>query len=262
MRATGIRLKPKCPKKPTNEPEEPYVLPVSAGCCVVDRDPGYLAVSASTRTFYESTAGRVAVDSLTKQILMVGARLLALPKFGNESEEPPTATQGSYRPRTSYSGSTHTGCAAVDLTAYNWQNRLMIFDLLGADFFHRLKTEGDWPEHGHMATRGMGCAAPSLKGQLEAVRRGKNGLANNGPDRDATKRSKLWPLAVFNGRTGKVKALQGTNLRDGPAYSRKIVRPAPKGTLVNAIMEVNVDGDRWFVTDQGEFGFSGKWVRV
>lgn len=219
-------------------------------------------MSATTRTFYESTAGRVAVDSLTKQILLVGARLLALPKFGNESEEPPTATQGSYRPRTTYSGSTHTGCAAVDLTAYNWQNRLMIFDLLGADLFHRLKIDGDWPEHSHLGVRGMGCAATSLKGQLEAVRRGRNGLANNGVDRDANKRSKLWPLAVYEGRTGKVQAKQATNLRDGPAYSRKIVRAAPKGTQVNAIMEVNVDGERWFVTDQGVFGYSGKWSRI
>lgn len=219
-------------------------------------------MSASTRTTYTSTAGSVAVDSLTKQILLVGTRILALPKFGNEAEEPPTATQGSYRPRTTYSGSTHTGCAAVDLTAYNWQNRLMVFDLLGADVFHRLKIDGNWPEHCHMGVRGMGCAHSSLKGQLEAVQRGRNGLANNGVDRDASKRSKLWSLAVFEGRTGKVQAKQATNLRDGPAYSRKIVRPAPKGTTVNAIMEVRVGEDKWFVTDQGVFGYSGKWSRV
>lgn len=219
-------------------------------------------MSASTRTTYTSTAGSVAVDSLTKQILLVLTRILALPKFGNESEEPPTATQGSYRPRTTYSGSTHTGCAAVDLTAYNWQWRLHWLDLLGADAFHRLKIDGNWPEHLHVGTRGMGCAASSLEGQLAAVRRGRNGLANNGVDRDASKRSKLWPLAVFEGRTGKVKALQNTNLRDGPAYSRTVVRATPKGTLVNAIMEVNVDGAKWFVTDQGMFGFSGKWSRI
>lgn len=219
-------------------------------------------MSASTRTFYQSTAGRVAVDSLTKQILLVGSRILALPEFGNESEEPPTATQGSYRPRTTYSGTTHTGCAAVDLTAYNWRQRLQVFDLLGADLFHRLRTEGDWPEHLHMGTRGMGCAADSLQGQLAAVQRGKNGLANNGADRDANLRSKLWSLAVFEGRTGRVKALQGTNLRDGPAYSRKVVRATPKGTIVNAIMEVSVSGVRWFVTDQGVFGASSKWSRI
>lgn len=219
-------------------------------------------MSASTRTTYTSTAGSVAVDSLTKQILLVLTRILALPQFGNEAEEPPTATQGSYRPKTTYSGTTHTGCAAVDLTAYNWQQRLIWLDLLGVDAFHRLKIDGDWPEHLHCATRGMGCAANSLKGQNAAVMRGRNGLANNGVDRDASKRSKLWPLAVYEGRTGKVQAKQGTNLRDGPAYSRAIVRPAPKGTQVNAIMEVNVDGEKWFVTDQGQFGYAGKWSRV
>lgn len=202
------------------------------------------------------------MDSLTKQILVTATRILALPQFGNEAEEPPTATQGSYRPRTTYSGSTHTGCGAVDLTAYNWQNRLQILDLLGADAFHRLKIDGDWPEHLHVGTRGMGCVAASLKGQLEAVRRGRNGLANNGPDRDASKRSGLWPLAVFEGRTGKLQAKQATNLRDGPAYSRAVVRPVAKGVQVNAIMEVRVGAALWFVTDQGVWGASSKWSRI
>lgn len=218
-------------------------------------------MSASSKTYYKSAAGSVAVDSLTKQVLTVANQLLALPQFGGE-KEPMTATQGSFRPYTSYSGSTHTGCAAVDLSAYNWQNRLQVLDLLGLIYCHRLVSEGDWPEHGHVMTNGMGCAAASLKAQIAELRAGGDGLSGNRPDRDRELRSLLWPLAVYNGRTGKLKALQKTNLRTGPSYERDIIRAAPTDTVVNAIMEVNVDGDRWFVTDKGEWGFSGKWAKV
>lgn len=218
-------------------------------------------MSASTRTTYTSVAGTVAVDSLTKQILTIQNRLLALPQFGGEIE-PMTATQGSYRPKTSYSGSTHTGCAVLDLTAYNWRNRLIVGDLLGADYMHRLKTEGDWPEHGHQMTRGMGCAADSLKAQIVEVRNGGDGLSGNRPDRDAHLRSGLWPLAVYQGRTGYVYAVKATRLYDGPASSRQVVVEVGKGERVNAIMEVrNRYGNLWFVTDQGLWGASGKWVK-
>jgi hypothetical protein len=218
-------------------------------------------MSASTRTTYRSSAGSVAVDSLTKQVLTVANQLLALPKYGAE-KEPMTATQGSYRPYTSYSGSTHTGCAAVDLTAYNWRNRLIVLDLLGMIYCHRLTSEGDWPEHGHAMLNGMGCAAAALRGQIEELKRGGDGLSGSRPDRDRHMRSLLWPLAVYNGRTGKLKATKNTNLRTGPSYDRDSIRPASVGTVVNAIMEVNVGGDRWFVTDRGEWGFSGKWTKV
>lgn len=218
-------------------------------------------MSASTRTYYSSPAGSIAVDSLTKQVLVVVNRLLTLPKFGGESE-PMTGTQGSFRPYTSYSGSTHTKCGATDLTAYNWRNRLQLFDLCGVDTFHRLKSEGDWPEHLHNATRGLGCNARALTGQSESLKAGRNGLRNNGPDRDRELRSLIWPLAIYQGRTGYVVATKATHLYDGPAGSRKVLRDAPKGTRVNAIMEVRNHHDNvWFVTDQGEWGFSGKWTK-
>jgi hypothetical protein len=218
-------------------------------------------MSATTRTTYKSPSGSIAVDSLTKQVLTVVNQLLRLPQFGGETENM-TGLQGSYRPYTKYSGTTHTGCAAVDLTAYNWRNRLILFDLCGIDAFHRLTSDGDWPEHMHLALRGMGCAASSLKGQNAEVKQGGDGLVGSKPDRDRHLRSLLWPLAVYNGRTGKLKSTTNTNLRTGPSYERDIIRPAMKGTVVNAIMEVNFDGNRWFVTDLGEWGFSGKWSKV
>jgi hypothetical protein len=218
-------------------------------------------MSATTRTSYTSAAGKIAVDSLTKQVLTVANQLLALPQFGSESE-PMTATQGSYRPRTSYSGSTHTGCAAVDLTAYNWANRVRVLDLLGIIGCHRTPSQGDWPPHVHAMTNGLGCAAASLKGQITEVMNGGDGLLGNKPDPDKARRSGLWPLAVYKGRTGKLKATSPTHLYDGPSSTRKLVADAPVGTVVQALMEVrNARGNVWFVTDTGLWGFSGKWAR-
>lgn len=220
-------------------------------------------MSASTWTTYKSPAGSIKVDSLTKQVLTVANQLLALPQFGKEIENM-TATQGSGRPCTSYSGCTHSGCGAVDTTAYNWRNRLQILDLLGIIATHRLPADGNWPEHMHLMLNGMGCAHSSLKGQIAELKRGGDGLVGSKPDRDKALRSGLWPLAVYKGRTGKLKAIKGTNLRTGPSYDRDIIRPASVGTVVNAIMEVSFEpgGKRWFVTDRGEWGFSGKWAKV
>lgn len=218
-------------------------------------------MSASTQTWYTSPAGSVKVDALTKQILTTMNRLLALPKFGAE-EENATATQGSWRPWTSYSGPTHRGCAAVDLTAYNWTNRFHLLDLLGMVPFHRTPSQGKWPYHIHTLTNGMGCIDPYAAGQINSAKSGHNGLKGNGPDPDKDRRSGLWPLAVYQGRTGYVYAIKATRLFDGPASSREVLATVAKGDRVNAIMEVrNKYGNVWFVTDQGLWGASAKWVK-
>lgn len=218
-------------------------------------------MTASDRTTYRSPAGVVAVDALTKQILTVANRLLALPQFGGENENM-TATQGSFRPYTSYSGPTHRGCGAVDLTAWNWRNRVTVLDLLGIVPFHRTRSQGNWPEHLHVVTNGLGCVDKYARGQIDEAKAGGDGLRGNKADPDKNRRSGLWPLAVFEGRTGKLTATKTTHLYDGPAGSRKVLADAPVGTTVTAIMEVrNRFGNLWFVTDQGEWGVSSKWVK-
>lgn len=215
----------------------------------------------SDRTTYRSPAGAVTVDALTKQVLVVVNRLVALPKWGGETENM-TATQGSFRPWTSYSGPTHRGCGAVDLTEWNWRNRFHWFDLLGVVPMHRTRSQGPWPNHMHVVTDGLGCVDPYAKGQIVETKAGRDGLKGSRPDPDAGRRSGLWPLAVFGGRTGRLTATRTTHLYDGPAGSRKVVADAPKGTQVTAIMEVrNGHGNKWFVTDQGLFGYSAKWTR-
>ncbi len=222
-------------------------------------------MSASTPTTYTSGAGTVQVDSLTKQILVVKNQLLALPKFGGEDGDL-WITQGCWRPWTEYSGPTHRGCAACDETAHNWENRFHLSDLLGQCPFHRTPAQGGWKEHIHTLTCGMGCIDKYAAGQIVSAKTGHNGLKGNGPDPDKNRRSGLWPLAVYQGRTGKLTSLQHTHLYDKPMYTKDSnghpiwETDCPKGTVVKALMEVNVNGDRWFVTDKGEWGFSGKWA--
>lgn len=220
-------------------------------------------MAATTKTWYTSSAGSVAVDKLTLQVLTVQNRLLRLSRFGGETENM-TATQGGWRPWTPYSGPTHRGCRVVDLTAYNWRNRLIVGDLLGAIYAHRSPAEGDWPEHGHQMTNSddLGCGDPYMQAQIREIMAGGDGLKGGLPDRDADLRSGLWPVPIFKGRTGQLRANQLTHLYDGPSSTRTQVSRAPSGTVVNAIMEVrNIHGNTWFVTDQGWFGFAGKWHR-
>lgn len=215
-------------------------------------------VTASDPVWYSSPSGRIRVDALTKQILTVANQLLALPQYGAEME-PMTGLQGSWRPRTPYSGTTHTGCSVEDVTAYNWRNRVIVLDLLGKVAFHRTPAQGDWVAHIHQVTNGMGCVPASAAGQIVAAKKGRDGLRGNRADPDKGLRSGLWPLAVFQGHTGRTVALRGTTLHDGPSSKRKILRTTPAGTVVTSLMEVNVRGRYWFVTTNGEWGYSPRW---
>lgn len=218
-------------------------------------------MSASTQTTYTSPAGTVKVDALTKQILVTMNRLLALPAWGGESENA-TCLQGCFRPYTSYSGTTHTKCGCEDLTAYNWRNRFYWLDLLGQVPFHRTAAQGDWVEHLHSVTNGLDCVPASARGQITSAKAGKDGLRGGGVDPDKNRRSGLWPLAVYQGRTGRLKAIKATTLHDGPAAARKVMDTVAGGHRVNAIMEVrNRFGQVWFVTDQGLWGYSPKWSK-
>lgn len=202
------------------------------------------------------------MDAVTKQILTTANRLLRLDRFGGEVE-PMTCLQGAYRPWTPYSGPTHTGCGVVDLTAWNWRNRFHLLDLLGMTPFHRTRAQGDWVEHMHVVTSGMGCVNSYAKTQIVEAKAGGDGLKGNKPDPDAALRSGLWPLAVYQGRTGILQAKQATRIYDGPGTAAGAVADVPAGYKTNAIMEVrNRHGNLWFVTSEGRWGVSSKWVKA
>jgi hypothetical protein len=190
----------------------------------------------------------------------VANRLLSLKKYGGETP-PMNGLQGCWRPWTSWSGPTHRGCGTVDVSAWNWENRVVVLDMLGMVPFHRTPDQGFSP-HIHMVLNGMGCVDPYAQGQIVSCKNGRDGLKANGRDPDILLRSHLWPLAVYQGRTGMLRASRNTNLRALPTYNSNIVKVCPITTRVNAIMEVNVGGDHWFVTDTGGWGFAGKWAPI
>lgn len=199
------------------------------------------------------------LDQLTLQIIRTADKLLALPMYGGE-REPMTLMQGSFRPYSTYSGPTHRGGGTVDISAFNWTNRVTVLDLLGAVAFHRTPAQGFDP-HIHFVVDGLGTVDPYAQGQItNGAKVGHNGLKGNGTDPDKALRSGLWPLAVYAGRTGVLTATENTTLRAGPSSKSKARCSVQAGTQVTALMEVrNGAGNKWFVTDCGGWGYSPKW---
>src|SRR5947208_1544445 len=61
-----------------------------------------------------------------------------------------TITQGSYTTGVAQSGGTHAGGGAFDITTGgNADQRVHALRAVGCAAWHRLPSEGDWPEHIH-----------------------------------------------------------------------------------------------------------------
>ena len=107
-------------------------------------------------------------------------------------------TQGSFRPRTSYSGGTHMGAGAVDLRSPNTR-QVMALRRVGSAAWDRTG-KGPWMPHTHAIFPVPGLS-PSAAGQLSSYRRGGDGLGgrDNGPGVGAINGllefgSKLWDM--------------------------------------------------------------------
>lgn len=85
------------------------------------------------------------------------------------------------------SGSTHNGGGAFDLSIRWYSNRdqakidRAVKDAGGA-YFHRLPSQGDWPEHGHGLVIGNKMLSDSAEGQVQDYLKGRNGLNNHARD--------------------------------------------------------------------------------
>lgn len=204
-------------------------------------------MSAGTKTTYQGKT----IDSLTRQIIDVANVLLQLPKFGGENDAV-TMLQGSWSTGVGASAGTHDKGATFDLTPVNWQNRVKVFRLLGVAYFDRPAIPKVWQHHGHGVVVGMGNAAWLALQQVKSYLAGRNGLANNG--RDADWRPMVLPiLAVYNGNTGSRRAFKNTQGRSQPSYLATVTRKVRKDSMVYVLMEVNVAGKRWSVTNEGDF---------
>lgn len=114
------------------------------------------------------------VDRMTKQALEKAERRLGYPL---------TIVQGSYNQgRVSQSAGTHDGGGVVDLAPWDWERKVRVLREIGFAAWHRTPAQGPWGEHIHAVLIGNTKAAPSALRQVDAYRRGRNGLANNGLD--------------------------------------------------------------------------------
>ncbi len=96
-------------------------------------------------------------------------------------------TQGSYNTSVSQSANTHAGGGAIDasvdgLTSTQITSLVRILRTVGFAAWHRKPSEGPWAAHIHAVAVGCRDLAPSAARQVEALRNGRNGLANGGLD--------------------------------------------------------------------------------
>lgn len=77
-----------------------------------------------------------------------------------------TVMQGNYNPGgVAQSGGTHDGGGVVDLTAYDWKNKIKVASDLGGFAFHRDYIQGLWGEHLHIGIRDHGRLSDAAQAQ-------------------------------------------------------------------------------------------------
>jgi len=101
---------------------------------------------------------------------------------------PLSLAQGSYHPGVSVSGGTHDGGGALDVRVVDRLTQSQVDSVVwalrktGFAAWHRLPSQGDWPEHIHAIAIGDKEMSSAAAQQVIDYRNGLNGLANKGPD--------------------------------------------------------------------------------
>jgi len=94
-----------------------------------------------------------------------------------------TVVQGKNPGGVSASAGTHDGIGVVDLSPFDWRNKVAVGRKHGLDIWHRMPSEGPWAEHCHGVIHGHPeDVAPVAVRQTGAYDRHTNGLANDAPD--------------------------------------------------------------------------------
>lgn len=94
-----------------------------------------------------------------------------------------TITQGSYNAgKVSASAGTHDLGGVVDLAPADAEAKVRALRAVGFAAWFRPAIPGHWPDHIHAVLIGHDRLAPAAARQVEAYLKGRNGLADNGPD--------------------------------------------------------------------------------
>lgn len=96
-------------------------------------------------------------------------------------------TQGSYRPRTTYSGTVHTGGGTLDLRTWNITHAAAMkviagFRGFGDPAWFRDKDHGGFAPHIHIVVADEPDLSASARWQVKEYRAGRDGLTSAGPD--------------------------------------------------------------------------------
>lgn len=98
-------------------------------------------------------------------------------------------TQGSYSDNVAQSGGTHARGGAVDLSVHGHtqaevEEVVQSLRQLGCAAWHRLPSQGDWPEHIHAIDSGATDMSPQALWQVNEYKAGRNGLTNQQAESD------------------------------------------------------------------------------
>jgi hypothetical protein len=93
-----------------------------------------------------------------------------------------TIAQGSYHKTTAASAGTHDGGGVVDLAPFEADKKVHVLRAVGFAAWHRLPSQGDWPEHVHAVLRADQQLSPQAAAQIVSFDNHRNGLANNAAD--------------------------------------------------------------------------------
>lgn len=136
-----------------------------------------------------------------------------------------TITQGSYNAGgVSASAGTHDGGGVVDLAPWDHGRKVRELRRTGFAAWYRTPDQGPWPPHIHAVLIGNAKLAPSAARQVTAYFRGRNGLANNGPDthtREFTDRRFHWPVPTRVQRAQALMRRAALLLRDAATVGKR-----------------------------------------
>lgn len=123
---------------------------------------------------------RVQVQGVTlnKRTLAAFLTAQARPKTDNDW----TIFQGSYHPGVSQSGGTHDGGGAIDVSPFNWEQRVHALRAVGFCAWHRPAIPNVWGEHIHAILRGDREMSLAAHEQVVQYDQHTDGLAGHGPD--------------------------------------------------------------------------------
>jgi hypothetical protein len=208
-------------------------------------------MSFSTRTTYQGKA----VNQGTLAILTAANILLSQPEFGGE-KEPLTLIQGGYnKGGVKASAGTHDGGGAIDITTFNYKNRIKVFRLLGVAIWHRYTIPGLWSAHLHGIVCGDGSASSGAKAQVKEYYNKQDGLAGSGADKD-WRPYKVPILFRFGGSKAVHYVTKATTGNEQPYSKSKHLKSLPVGTKFTPVAWVkNAYGNYWAVNKQGLFVF-------